>query len=149
MKKLLLLAILLLPLGGCRHVNSSNPAVITAVTLLDADHTCKALEDALTATDHVLDGIATTEPDYYAQVKPLIQRISTTNLAAAHAIQNAKNGGAADWKAALLNVAGSVDTQQLTATGIKNSVSQKNTAAILASLVGLMKGIETSFGGTK
>ena len=150
-----LLVLLLLTATGCRY-NTPTPgsptpsaAVVTAATLLDASNTCVTVEDGLTAADHALDQLKTTEPDYYAKVDPLIKKISAANVLAAKKIKLVKDTGTGDWRPAILAVASSVNVADLNAAGIKNSTTQTIVAAALATLVGVLNAIPKTFGGTQ
>lgn len=118
-------------------------------TLLDASNTCVTVEDSLTAADHAIDQVKTSDPEYYAKVGPLIKRLSAANTVAAQKIKLVKDTGVGDWRPALLAVAASVNTADLTAVGVKNQTSQTIVAASLASLVAIINTITTNFGGAK
>lgn len=148
--RIVLALILILPFStGCRHsANMANPKVAFAVTLLDASNTTKTIADGLTAADKVLDRIQAQEPDYYAKVRPLLTKIARANDGANVAILNAKNGGAADWKGALVSVSQTVATSDLTAFGFKNPTSQ---ALVQDGFAVLISGLSLAaqFGGGK
>jgi hypothetical protein len=149
------LAMVLLVGIGCRHNKQAagqpppSAAVVTIATLLDADHTCLTVQDSLTAADHAIDQLKTSDPEYYAKVGPLIKKISAANNAAEQKIKLAKDTGATDWKPALLAVASSVNVSDLSAAGVKNQTSQLIVSASLASLVGILNSITTNFGSAK
>jgi hypothetical protein len=122
--------------SGCRHnINTSNPAVVTASALGDASNACKTVEDALTATNHALEQLETVEPEYYAHVKPLVQRISQANRLASAKIVAAKNGNAVDWKSALTAVGTSINLDDLRAAQVKNPTSQIIVGSSVALLI--------------
>lgn len=158
-KHVLTLMLLLTGLAGmlssCRHTTTipgqppPSAAVVTAATLLDASNTCVTVEDGLTAADHALDQLQASEPEYYTKVKPLIQKISSANVAAARKVKAAKDSGATDWRPAMLAVAASVNVSDLNAAGVKNPTSQAIVSASLASLVAILNTINQNFGGTK
>lgn len=133
---------------GCRHnVNTNNPKVIAAMTLLDASDITVTVEDGLVATDHILDTLQTSDPEYYAKIKPLLKKISSANVTAAQKIKIVKDGGQADWKGAILAVAASVNVHDLNAVGIKNPNTQIIVSASLATLVKILTDIPQKFGG--
>lgn len=137
---------------GCRHnvVNTNNPKVVMAATLLDASNTCVTIEDGLTAANHVIDALETAEPDYYKHVKPLIKRISTANKTASDKIVAVRNGdGTADWRGAVLAIGTSVDTKDLTAFSFKNPNSQALVTAAFATLTATLASLPQTFGGGK
>lgn len=135
-------------MGGCRHsINTANPRVVMAATLLDASNTTVAVEDGLTAANHVVDSLEQSEPDYYAKVKPLIRKISAANKAASDKIVAAKNGDTtADWRGAVNAVAASVKPGDLTAFGFKNQNTQALVTAAFATLVATLNAIPGTFG---
>jgi len=111
--------------SGCRHnINTANPAVVAASALGDASNACKTVEDALTATNKALEQLESTEPEYYAHVKPLVQRISLANRLASSKIVAAKNGNPVDWKSAFSAVGTSINLDDLRAAQVKNPNSQ-------------------------
>ena len=149
-KLTLVLLIVAASLVACRHqVNTSNPKVIIAATLLDASNTCVTVEDGLTAANHAVESLETAEPEYYARVKPLLQKISAANKQAALTVQRVKNGGTDNWRGALVAVAASVSVQDLQAVQVKNPTSQLIVEGALATLVATLQSINTNFGGAK
>lgn len=145
----LLLSTLLIA-SGCRHnINTSNPAVVTAATLLDASNTCVAVEDGLTAANHAVDALETQEPEYYAHVKPLLKKLSTANVAAVKLVQAAKNGQPANWQQGMLAMASAVTPADLSAVQVKNPTSQAIAQGALATLIVTLNTIPHTFGGSK
>jgi hypothetical protein len=137
----------LLGAAGCRHnVNTSNPAVVQASALADAANTCKLLEDGVASANAAVEKLETAEPDYYAHVKPLLQKVSAANVLAIEKIQVVKNGGTADWKGALVNVAASVSPSDLTSVGVKNQTSQVIMEGSIAALVATLESFKAKFG---
>lgn len=158
MRKSKILAVtlcLVLMASGCRHNTPAagqppqSAAVVAVATLLDADHTCLTVEDSLTAADHAIDQLKTSDPEYYAKVGPLIKKISAANAIAEQKIKLAKDTGATDWKQALLAVASSVNVSDLSAAGVKNQTSQAIVEASLTGLVAILNTINANFGGAK
>lgn len=140
---------LIILLTGCRYnINTNNPKVVVAATLLDASNTTVLIEDGLTAANHVTEQLESIEPEYYAHVKPLIKRISAANVVAAKTVQNAKNGNtAADWRGALIAVGASVKPSDLTAFGFKNPTSKALVSGGFATLIAILDSIPQKFGG--
>lgn len=132
---------------GCRHnVNTNNPKVIQAATLLDASDLTVTIEDGVVAANHAVEAIQASDPEYYNKVKPLLRSISSANVLAARKIQAFKNGDAtADWRGAIIAVAGSVNTQDLSAVHIKNPNTQLIVSASLATLVAALETIPKKF----
>lgn len=151
MKKFLIypiLAVALLTLPGCRHnVNTSNPQVVLAATLLDASNTVVTLADGLTAADHVLDQLQASDPAYYAQIKPLLIKIAKLNDVAVAKIAAAKAGDAtADWKGAIIAIGSSVTVTDFSTVGIKNPTNQALASAGLATLIAALELIPKTYG---
>lgn len=138
----LILFMLLSPVA-CRHnINTNNPQVVRAATLLDASNTCVALEDGLVAASHAVDALETLDPAYYNKAKPLLRKISTANVQAVRKIQAFKNGDAtADWRGGVLAVAASVNTADLDAAQIKDPTTRLIVAGSIATLIGVLNGI--------
>lgn len=131
------IALALLFSTGCHHnVNTNNPAVIAAITLDDASNTCKALEDTVTAANHAVELVETTDPGYYAKGKALIQKISGANRLAADRINASMHGQPADWHAAFASISSSVDPKDLESVQVKNPNTQ---LLIVASMQALAK----------
>lgn len=152
---LMLLLVALAGLASCHRTTTSSitpppsPAVATVATLLDASNATVTVEDSLTAANHAIDQLQSSDPEYYAKLNPLIKKISAANTVAAQKIKLVKDTGTGDWKPALLAVASSVNTADLTAAGVKNPTSQAIVSAALASLIAILNTITTNFGGTK
>lgn len=135
---------------GCRHSQSSNPRVKLAETLYDAAATVDTIADGLVAARHVIDNLETTEPEYYAHTKPLLQNIAKANDRAIAAVRAAKSGDAsADWRTALLNVSDAVGKTDLTQFGFKNQNSQALVRVGFATLQSALALIPQNFGGQK
>lgn len=153
MKKLKVLTIValmacVLSLGACRKsVNTSNPAVVQAAALLDAENTCKTLEDGIKTANDAIEKLQAGEPDYYAKVKPLLKKLSAANNTAAQKINTVAGGGSADWKGALIALGTSVTPADLTTFGFKNSNTQLIVETSFAGLVATLSAIQTKFGG--
>lgn len=131
------LCTLLLMVDACRrNVDTKNPQVLRAATLLDASQMCVTIEDGVVAANNILESIQAQEPDYYAHVKPLLQKISSSNVLAVRKIQAFKNGDtSADWRGGLIAVAQSVNPKDLDAVGIKNANTKAIVQAAMATLV--------------
>ena len=127
---------------GCRHnVNTSNPKVVAISALADAFNTCKTLEDGLVAANKAIESIEAQEPEYYAHIKPLLQKISTANKNAAHKIQQAKNDGVTDWKSAFVSISSSITPADLTSVGVKNPNSQIIVGSSISGIVIILEAI--------
>ena len=134
--------------NGCRHVNSSNPAVISAVTLNNAAKACQTVATGLADADAVLDKIQAQEPDYYAHAKPLLQRIAKANDTAIVAVSAALAGDAkVDWRSAMLAVSTAVASSDLTTFGFKNPQTQQLVQVGFATLISILSTIPATFGG--
>jgi hypothetical protein len=132
-----LISLALLFSAGCHHnVKTNNPAVIAAITLDDASNTCKTLEDTVTAANHAVELVETTDPEYYAKSKALIQKISAANRLAGDKINISMHGQPADWHVAFSSIATSVDPKDLTSVQVKNPNTQ---LLIVASMQALTK----------
>lgn len=102
----LLLATTLVITPGCRHnVQSTNPVVIQAVTLSDAEKTVNTIAHGLLAADQTIDSLQTSEPDYYATVQPKLKATAKLNEVANQCIVTSLNGGKCDWQTAIINIA--------------------------------------------
>lgn len=144
---LTLVAFLLAAGVGChRKVNQNNPQVVRAATLLDASNTCVTIEDGLVAANHAVESIESQDPEYYAKVKPLLRKVSSANVEAVHKIKTFKDGDTSvNWRAGMLAVASSINTDDLSALQIKNPTTQLIVSASLATLVGALNAIPKSF----
>lgn len=138
----LLFVLYALTLSGCRHnVNTKNPQVVAVAALGDALSTCQTLEDSLIAANSAVEQIKTQEPEYYAHVKPLLQKISSANTAAAHKIQQAKNDGVTDWRTAFISISTSITPTDLTLAGVKNPNSKLIIGTSIAGIVAILQAI--------
>lgn len=146
---LTLVLCLMVIFAGCHHtVNSSNPAVVSAVTLLDAENTVNTIAHGLQTANGTLKSLQSIEPDYYAYAHPKLVQIAQLNEKANQAILAAKNGNTTvDWKSAVIAI-GSVatDPQSLVVFGFKNQSSQ---TIVQTSFAALLAGIAAAqqFGG--
>lgn len=135
---LVLLVIASLVSQGCRHNNNPNnlPAINQAMTLDDAANTVNLVADGLVAANDIVNKLETTEPDYYAKAKPVLNRIANANLAAINTIRLAQQGNtAANWRQAMLNVSIALGSQDPTAFGFKNPSTQALVKAGWATLI--------------
>lgn len=132
---------------GCQHrVNSNNPKVIFAATLLSAADASDTLATGLVAADQVLDNLRATEPEYYAHTKPILVKIAKANDKAIVAIRAAKNGDTtANWQGALIAVLDAAGKSDLTAFGFKNPNSQAAARIGFSSLQLAVAAIRDSF----
>lgn len=140
---------LLIPsLTSCRHVNSNNPAVIKAVTLLDAEDTVNTISHGLAAANGTLETLQATEPDYYEYAHPKLVQIAELNEKANAAIVAAKNGDTSvDWKSKVTAVGKVVaDPASLVTFGFKNPRSQQIVQDSFGILIGGIS-LAASYGG--
>jgi|SRR5690348_13291896 len=101
-----LLASTLVITPGCRQtVTSTNPVVIRAVTLSDAEKTVNTIAHGVLAADQTLDSLQSSEPDYYTVVQPKLKAIAKLNEVANQCIVTSLNGGTCDWQTAVINIA--------------------------------------------
>lgn len=136
--------------NGCRHNVSTNPKVVMTATLLDASNTCVTIEDGLTAANHIVNALETSEPEYYAHVRPLIKKLSAANKTASDTIVKVRNGDtAADWRGAMLAIGSGITPADLTSFGFKNSNTQAIVTAAFATLVATLNALPATYGGTK
>lgn len=111
---------------GCRHVNNSNPIVVKAATLANAEKTVNTIAHGLLAADQTIDALQATEPDYYAAVQPKLKTLARLNEVANQCIVTALNGGTCNWQAAVVAIATEAGKpDNLTTFGFKNPNSQK------------------------
>ncbi len=135
---------------GCRHnVNTANPQVVAAATLLDASNATVTVEDGLTQAKATLRQLRASEPEWYAKVNPIIQRYSAANTSAAKKIQAATIGQPADWRAAMLDIAAQGQPSDFTAFGFKNPASQQLVSQTFKTLIEILILIPQKFGGAK
>lgn len=133
MRKLMLLIVLLM---GCQHKTETNPVVIQAVTLANAEKVVNTVAHGVLAADGVLDQIQAQEPDYYKAVEPKLKAIAGLNESANQCIVTAVKGGSCDWKLAVIALAkGAGQPSSLTAFGFKNPSSQQKVEVGLAGLI--------------
>lgn len=141
-----------LGLSGCaiHNPHNSNPAVIKAVTLLDAENTANTIAHGLVAGDSMLNNLRSQEPEFVASAHAKLAEIARLNDQANAAILQAKNGDSAvDWKSTLVAVSkASSDVKTLQAFGFKNSNSQQIVQAGFATLLSALS-LAGSFGGAK
>lgn len=151
--KILTLTLMIACIGifaGCRKsVNNSNPAVVQAVALQDAENTCKTVEDGLLTANRAIEKLQATEPDYYNKVKPLLRKISKLNATASGKIALVASGQSADWKGALIAVSASVTPSDLTTFGFKNPNTQIIVETSFSGLILALSSIKTKFGGAQ
>lgn len=135
-----MLAVILVATIGCRHtVQSTNPAVIQAATLNDAEKIVSTVAHGLLAARQTLDSLEATEPDYYRAVLPKIQVLAKLNEKANQCILADLSGGVCDWQQAVAQIAQGVsDPTALTAFGFKNPKSQQ---IVQLGFAGLLAGI--------
>lgn len=138
-----------LTLSAChRGLNTSNPQVVFVNSLAAGAQSCDLVATLLVAADGTLDGLQASEPEYYAKVKPLLQKTARLNDTAIAAIKAAKAGDtSANWQAALFNVGSALGAGDLTAFGFKNPASQDKVKGTIAALQLLLTSISTSYGG--
>ena len=137
---------------GCRHntANMANPKVALAVGLTDAANTCLTLEDGLTATYNALDQLETSEPEYYAHVKPLVQKLSASNVMAMRVIQKVQAGDTtADWRGAMVVVANTVKPSDLTMFNFKNPNSQALANSLFQAVVATITEMTQKYRGVQ
>lgn len=132
---------------GCRKSVNSNPAVVQAIGLQDAENSVKAVEDGLKAANDTIESMQTTEPGYYAKLKPILRRISSLNATASRKINGAAQGGSTNWQGALSDVANSITPADLTNFGFKNPNSQLAAQAGMTLLQTALNTLKTKFGG--
>lgn len=142
-----LMACLLIATGCRKSVNNSNPAVVQAVALQDAENTCKTVEDGLLTANRAIEKLQATEPDYYNHVKPLLRKISKLNATASGKIALVASGQSADWKSSLIAVSASVTPSDLTTFGFKNANTQLIVETSFSGLILALTSIKTKFGG--
>lgn len=124
----LLLGLIVLGCSGCIHsTTSTNPAVIRAVTLLDAENTVNTIAHGLQEANGTLKNLQPTEPDYYAFAHPKLVALAQANENANQAILKANAGDqTVNWKSAVFDVSAVAgDTKTLTAFGFKNPKTQQ------------------------
>lgn len=123
--------------SGCHKTTSTNPAVVRAVTLLDAENTVNAIAHGLQTANGTLAAMRESEPEYYEYAHSRIVAIAFLNDRANADIVAAKNGSTlVDWKSSVAAIARSVgDTRSLTAFGFKNAKSQQEAQLGLATLI--------------
>ena len=143
----LILSLVLSPAACRKNLNTTNPQVIQAAALLDAENTCKTLEDGLVAANNAVEGLEAAEPGYYAKVKPLIRRLSAANALASSKIKLVSAGGTADWRGAMIAVGSSVSPQDLTVFDFKNPGTQSIVSAGFSLLVATLSQIQVKYSG--
>lgn len=143
------LLVCMVPLGACRKNVSTNPAVVQAVVLTDAENTCKLIDDGLKSANAAIEKLQVSEPGYYAHVKPLIRKISAANATASSKVALVAAGGSADWRGALIAVGTSVTPSDLTTFGFKNSNTQLIVEAAFGGLIATLNSIPSKFGVAK
>jgi hypothetical protein len=143
-----LLAIAVLGSEGCyRKVNTSNPKVVFAVTVLDAATAVDDFSIALKAANDGVTQLKATEPEYYASVHPYLVRLAKLNDKAIAAVKAAEAGDtAADWKGALRAIAIEAGKTDPTVFGFKNPQSQASAKILFASFSLAVEAIAASFG---
>lgn len=146
MKKLVLL-LLLLALTACRHnVNTSNPKVIYANTILAAADADDAFSIALKAANSGIEQLKGTEPEYYAGTKAYLVRLAKLNDKVIAAIRLAEAGDTtADWRGAMAALAAEAAKTDPTVFGFKNANSQATAKIIFASLSLALTSLNQSF----
>lgn len=134
---------------GCHHnVNTSNPQVVFADTLYSAAAVVDETATGLVAANQVVESLKAVEPEYYASVKPKLQKIALANDKAIAAIRAAKAGDtSADWKTAVVAVANAAIPTDLTTFGFKNTETQSVVTVGFAGLESALIAISNSFGG--
>jgi hypothetical protein len=151
LKRLLIALVLVgaLTLSAChRGLNTSNPQVVLVNSLAAGAQSCDLVATLLLAADGTLDSLQATEPDYYAKVKPLLQKTAKLNDAAIAGIKAAKAGDtSANWQAELVAVGGALGSEDLTVFGFKNPTSQKEVQGSIAALQMFLTAITASYGG--
>jgi hypothetical protein len=137
-----------LSIGGCQHkVNSANPQVVFAATLLDAATACDSVADGLTAANSTIGKLETTEPEYYTHARALLVKVAKANDAAIIAVRAAKAGDATvNWQGAMAAIAGSLGSEDLTVFGFKNPQSANEVKIGLASFQLAISAISGAFG---
>jgi hypothetical protein len=139
-------------LSGCavRTVNTANPKVVFANTLLAASNVVDEVASANAAANEMLTKLQSTEPDYYTKVKPILVNIAKTNDKAIATIRAAEAGDTSiDWRAAVVAVVDAAGKEDLTKFGFKNKDSQSLVKIGIASLELALTAITNSFGGGK
>lgn len=141
-----MLGVCLCTLSACRKNVSTNPTVVQAVALQDAENTVKSVEDGLNAANDVIENLQTAEPGYYAKIKPILRRLSSLNATASRKLNVVAQGGSADWKGAIVDVGNSITIADLTNFGFKNPNSQAAVDAGMELLVGALNTLKRKFG---
>lgn len=139
-------------LTGCHpKVDTTNPAVIKAVTLSNAEKTVNTIAHGLLAADQTLDSIKITEADYYASVSPKLKTLAKLNEVANQCIITTVSGGSCDWKQAVSNIAIEAGkSENLTSFGFKNPQTQEKVQlgfTVLVSGINMAVQFQQSVGG--
>lgn len=136
---LVALALIALTLSttSCRHkVDTTNPVVVKAVTLSNAEKTVNTIAHGILAADQTIDQIKLQEPDYYAAVSPKLKIVAQLNETANQCIVTSVNGGICDWQTEVATIAKFIgDPNSLTTFGFKNPDTQKKVQLGLAILI--------------
>lgn len=138
MRKLYVFVLLIsLSTLGCHpKVDTTNPVVIQAVTLNDAEKTVNTISHGLLAAKQTVSSLETTEPSYYNIITPKLTTIASLNETANQCIITAVTGGKCDWQTAVINIAKQTgDPTTLTAFGFKNPNTQKQVQIGFATLI--------------
>lgn len=143
---MLMLAVLLFT--GCRYsAQSTNPKVVFAATLYDADVALDDLSISLRAANDGVQKLSATEPEYYSSVHPYLVKIAQANDKAVAAIQATRNGSTtADWQGAMVAIVTVASTMDPTTFGFKNPTSQASVKLLFASFNAAVAAIKASFG---
>lgn len=139
---------LILFASGCRHnINTNNPKVVFANTLLAGAQSCNLVATGLKDANDTLESLQATEPEYYAHVKPMLQSIARANDKAIAALRAAQAGDtSANWQQALINVTTAAGNQDMSVFGFKNPNSQATAKIMLASLQLALTAITNTWG---
>jgi hypothetical protein len=135
-------------ISACRHVNSSNPAVIQAVNANDAAKVVKTIADSLVAANSTIESVQTQEPAYYAKVKPWLVQLAKANDVAADSVAQYKAGTITFSKVApSLQAIAKIGLQlDPTTFGFKNPQSQQEVTAGLRLLQAALASVAQQFG---
>ena len=133
---------------GCQHNVNTSPRVVFANTILAGAEAVDTVSVGLVAADRLIIKLKPAEPEYYAQIHPRLVKIAQANDRAVAVLKAAEAGdAAADWRAALNEVAIAAAGTDPAVFGFKNPNSQAAVKIGLASLQAAIAALSSFNGG--